>query len=99
MQRLITVNDLAERWQKDKTTIRRYVAEGILMPCKGVPGVLFTEIYISSLEGVELNKLSAFERRRLETELEKANKQNAELKNILSKVLAESSKVIEFLEK
>ncbi|MEG1009560.1 MAG: histidine kinase [Clostridia bacterium] len=73
-EKLLSVKDLANRWQKDEGTIRRYVREGILTPCKGVPGMMFTPLYIANLEGVKLERFSPIEKRRLENkvlELEK----------------------------
>ena len=39
--KLLSVKDLSIRWQKDEGTIRRYIKEGILSPCNGVPGMMF----------------------------------------------------------
>ncbi|MBY0756497.1 histidine kinase [Clostridium sardiniense] len=73
-ERLLTVKDLASRWQKTELTIRRYVSEGVLTPCKGVPGVMFAPSYIRELEGVKLDKMSPTERKRLEDRIIKLEK-------------------------
>ena len=75
---LFTVKDLARRWQKDENSIRRYVTEGVLNTCKGVPGIMFHPKYIAELEGVELERFSPLEKRRMDGEIE-------ELKMIISK--------------
>ncbi|MEG1256663.1 histidine kinase [Clostridium sp.] len=66
---LLTVKDLAQRWQKDEKSIRKYVTEGAVKICKGVPGVMFHPKHISELEGVELDRFSPLERRRMEREI------------------------------
>lgn len=53
-EKLLSVKDLSIRWQKDEGTIRRYVKEGILSSCKGVPGMMFHPSHIAQLEGVEM---------------------------------------------
>ena len=75
-EKLFSIKDLSIRWQKDEATIRRYVKEGILSPCKGVPGMMFHPRYISQLEGVEMERFSPLEKRRLENEIEKFKKEN-----------------------
>ena len=83
LEKLLTVKDLADKWQKDEGTIRRYVREGILTPCKGVPGTLFSIQYISELEGVEIDRFSPLEKRRLEKENLELKNENDKLKDIL----------------
>jgi len=95
-EKLLNVKALAERWDKDESSIRRYVKEGVITPCKGVPGMMFHPQYVAKLEGVELERFSPLEKRRLEKEKEMLKKENSQLKEILSKVLAESSKIINF---
>ncbi len=74
--KLLTVRDLAIRWQCNEVTIRGYVSDGIIKPCKGVPGVKFHPEHIRKLEGVELEKFSPLEKQKLEREIE-------ELKNTI----------------
>ncbi|WP_054198890.1 hypothetical protein [Clostridium baratii] len=93
--KLLTVSDLAERWKKTELTIRRYVLDGIITPCEGVPGVMFSPEYIAKLEGVELRKISTFEFKKLEYERDLYKKENEKLKNIITNILAESSKIFE----
>lgn len=92
--KLLTVKDLAERWQKDEGTIRRYVKEGVLSPCEGVPGMMFSPAYISKLEGTELERFSPLERKRLENERDMYEKKYEDMKVIITNVLIEVSKVI-----
>lgn len=83
--KLLSVEELAHRWGKDEGTIRKYVREGIITSCKGVPGIMFHPKYIAELEGVELERFSPLQKRRLERELEKAKKENEELKAIIAR--------------
>lgn len=83
--KLLTVAELSIRWQRDEATIRRYVREGTLTPCEGVPGMMFHPEYISKLEGVELERFSPLEKRRLERELESATIENKRLKEIIAR--------------
>lgn len=92
--KLLSVKDLADRWQKDEGTIRRYTREGILTPCKGVPGMMFAPSYIAELEGVELERFSPIEKKRLETDRDVYKMKYEELKSILSNILSESAKFI-----
>jgi len=92
--KLFTQQDLAERWQVSVRAIENWRKDGTIRPVKGIPAIRFTEQHILELEGVKLDKMSPLERRRLELEIEKLNKQNEQLKGILSKVLAETSQVV-----
>ncbi len=94
VMKLLTQEDLAERWQVKKRTIEKWRYEGLLQPVKGIPSIRFHPKHIAELEGVRMEPFSPLERRRLERELKQLEKENEELKGILSKVLAETSKVI-----
>lgn len=80
---LFSVKDLSTRWQKDEGTIRRYVKEGILTPCSGVPGMMFHPKYIAQLEGVELERFSPLEKRRMENEISSLTKKVETLSELL----------------
>lgn len=94
---LLTVINLAKRWQKDERTIRRYIADGILTPCKGVPGIMFHPKYIAELEGVELDRFSPFEKRKMQNELDNLTKENEELKKLLREYQIINVKCLEIL--
>lgn len=93
--KLFTQKDLADRWQVTVHTIENWRKDKIIQPVKGIPTIRFTEQHILELEGVSLNKMSPLERKKLELEIEKLQLENKKLKNIISKVLAETSQVIE----
>lgn len=73
-----------ENWRKD----------GTITPCKGIPAIRFSEQHIFELEGVKLDRMSPLERKKLELKNEKLQIENKNLKEIISKILAEASQVI-----
>ncbi len=94
MKTVLTQQELAERWGVTVKTITEYRTDGILQPVKGIPIIRFSLDYIQQLEGTTIEKFSPLERSRLTTELEKVQKENEKLKNILGGILSEASKVI-----
>ncbi len=83
METLLTVNDLAKKWQKDERTIRKYIADGTITACKGVPGVMFHPKYIAELEGIEFQRFTQLERKKMQNENNALKKENEELKSLL----------------
>jgi len=96
-EKLISVKDLSTKWQKDEGTIRRYVKEGILAPCSGVPGMMFHPSYIAKLEGVELERFSPLEKRRMGKDIEVLKKQVETLTEVLREYQLISIKGLNFL--
>jgi hypothetical protein len=96
MDKLLTQDDLAERWQVSKRSIENWRKEGILQPVKGIPAIRFSPEYIAELEGVKLEKTSPLQVKRLERELEEMKRENEKLKGIISNILAETSQIINF---
>lgn len=94
MVKLLTVNDIADRWQKDVSTIRRYISDGVLVPCTNVPGNMFHPQYIEELEGVKLDKFSPFERRRLEKEAAEYKEKYETLKAHINKLIPDLMQTI-----
>ena len=95
MDRLLTQQDLAERWQVTVNTIRDWRLQGIITPVKGIPAIRFTEQHIAELEGIKLEKVSPLQVKRLERELERTKKENERLKEIIANVIAETSQVLQ----
>ena len=83
METLLTVNDLAKKWQKDERTIRKYIADGTITACKGVPGVMFHPKYIAELEGIGFEKFTQLERKKMQNENNALKKENEQLKSLL----------------
>lgn len=93
MTKLLTQQDLADRWKVSVRAIENWRKEGILTPCKGIPAIRFTEQHILELEGIKLEKVSPLIYRKLEKELEETKHENEKLKGILAKITAEASQI------
>lgn len=93
-RRLLTQQDLADRWQVTVKSIENWRKEGVIQQAKGIPAIRFTPEHIAELEGVELNRFSPLERKRMEKELKELREENQELKEIISNMLAQASRVI-----
>ncbi len=67
MQTLFTVNDLAERWNIDRQSIRKMEMDGKLHRLPDMPGVRFSAAEVIQLEsiGKDAQALTAWERRQL----------------------------------
>lgn len=94
-ERLISVKELAYKWGKNEDTIRRYITDGVITPCKDVPGIMFHPKYIAELEGVELERFSPLEKKRLENENRELKRRITQLKSVLTNILRESSKIVD----
>lgn len=95
MVRLLTKEDLQERWQLGSRTIDRYKEEGIIVPIKGLPCVRFNEQDIELIEGSLPNKVTRREKE-LEKELKAVTEERDILKIALSKILLETNKAISY---
>jgi predicted site-specific integrase-resolvase len=89
MDKLLTQQDLAERWQVDVSTITNWRKEGVLTQCKGIPAIRFNEQYILELEGVRLEKISPLMYKKLEKEYGRLEEENKKLKAVITNVLVE----------
>ncbi len=71
MQTVYGVNELAERWNVDRQSIRKMEAEGKLHRLPDIPGVRFSAAEVLQLEsiGLDARAMSAWERRNLEAEI------------------------------
>lgn len=99
MDKLLTVKDLALRWQVTERTIREWIKSDKIKVCKDVPTPRFSESYILKLEGVELDKYSLLEFKRLQKELESIKEENKQLKEILREYQVIGSKSLSYLVK
>lgn len=95
MSRLLTQQNLADRWQVSVRAIENWRKDGILQPAKGIPAIRFAPEYIAELEGIELKKTTPLQVKRMEREIEALRQENEELKGILARMLAEASKVFQ----
>jgi len=94
MDKLLTQQDLAKKWQVTVRAIENWRKEGVLQPAKGIPAIRFTPEHVAELEGVELKKTSPLQVKRLEMELERERHENEELRTILARIMAESSRLL-----
>lgn len=94
MDKLLTQQDVAERWQVDVSTITNWRKEGVITPAKGIPAIRFTEQHILELEGVKLEKVSPLMYRKLEKEKEQLEEENRRLREIVTNVLVEVSPIL-----
>lgn len=100
MDKLLTKQDLADRWQVSTTTIDRWTNDGIITPVK-IPSRRFNLEHILQLEGTEISKLSPLERKRLlkeieslEREKEELEKENEELKDYVKLIFGQGIKFV-----
>lgn len=77
---LLSRKDLAERWGVSTATVDRRVREGLISPVKGHKTPLFNLYDVLKVEGTDTSKLSPFERRRLEREIDELREENNQLK-------------------
>ena len=92
--KLFTQQDIAKRWQVSVRAIENWRKDGTIQPSKGIPVIRFTEQHILELEGVKLDRMSPLERKKLELKIETLQLENQKLKEIISNILFEASKVI-----
>lgn len=96
-KRLLTEEDLAERWQCSKQTITKAVKVGRLKPCPGLLNevnfkrVRFDPDYIESLEvtpGTDIEtQLKERENRKIKREVERLTKERDEARAIIQRIV------------
>lgn len=98
MKTLLSVKDLSDRWDYSETKIREMVTEGKLKRWEfDEKSIRFSLAYIEKLEKLDdKDRMSPFERKKLELEIERLNKENERFKGIISKVLTNVSEAINF---
>jgi len=81
MQTLFSVNELAERWGYDPSTIRQMERDGTLHRVPNLPGVKFSAMEVFKLESVgkDAEALSPWERKRMQEEIYELERQLADL--------------------
>ena len=95
-QTLLTRKDLAERWGISTSTGDRRVREGLISPVDGHKTPQFNLFDVLKVEGTDTSKMSPFERRRLEREVQELEQkvleleeENKSIKRQLTNVVAE----------
>lgn len=97
MEKLLTKQDLADRWQVSLKTIDNLMYDKVIVPVKNIRVVRFNPAIIAEIEGTKIEKFSPLERSKLERELEEVTRERDYLKEILSNILSESSKVVKLI--
>jgi len=97
MDKLLTQQDLAERWQVTVDTITNWRKEGVLQPVQGLPAIRFHPAYIAELEGTKLDKFSPLERRKMQRQIERLQEENEKLRKAVLTVLFITSKAANFI--
>lgn len=75
---MLSKRELASRWGISISTLDRRIKEGVISPVKRMTTIRFNMSDILKAEGYD--KMSPFERRRLEREIEALKEENQELK-------------------
>ena len=89
--RLLTQQDLADRWQVSVRTIEDWRKAGLIQSAKGVPAIRFSPEHIAALEGVEIKPVSPLRVRTLEREVESLQHENERLRGVLARILSEAA--------
>ena len=97
---LLGIDELAERWGVDKTTIRRMKDKGEIKAVKAFGNLKFNIIDVLKIEGSgSIDPLSPLERRRLELEIKNKDNEIARLNAILSQMIAPLGEYINLINK
>nr|DAX28063.1 MAG TPA: helix-turn-helix domain protein [Caudoviricetes sp.] len=97
---LLNIDELAERWGVDKTTIRRMREKGEIKAVKAFGNLKFNINDVLKIEGSgSIDPLSPMERRRLELEIKNKDNEIARLNAILSKMIAPLGEYISLINK
>lgn len=95
MKQLLSKKELAQRWDCSLSTIDRRIRENAIKPALKSP-IRFNIEDILKAEGTEVGKLSPYERKRLEREIEtlehklmELQEENRNIKRQLTNVVAE----------
>ncbi|WP_300855522.1 histidine kinase [uncultured Clostridium sp.] len=96
MKPVLTKSELADRWNVDTRTIDKWEQNKVIQRIEGIPAPRYSMEHIQKIEGIKnINQFSPLERRRLENELDKLRVENEKLKSVISRILAESAKIID----
>ena len=89
MEKVFTVNQLAEMWSYHPNTIRQMEEEGKLHRIPGLPGVRFSEKEVSCVQalGKDVEPLTAWERKQKDQEIAELKARVKSLECRLAKVV------------
>lgn len=92
-EKLLTQEDLAERWQMSIKAIENYRKEGIIVPVKGIKAIRYNPRYIEEIEGTIPEPITWVERK-LQNQVESLEEENRKLKETLVNILAQCTTTI-----
>lgn len=91
---LISKKNLALRWGCAESTISNLIDRKAITPIKEAPGVSFSLRKIIEIEESGCDPLSAFERRKLESEINKKDAEIARLREFIKTFFVESFQIV-----
>lgn len=90
VDKLLTQEDLAERWKMSVKAIENYRKEGLIVPVKGIRAIRFNPHYIEEIEGTIPEPIT-WQERKLQKQVEALEEENKKLKGTISNILAQCS--------
>lgn len=88
--RVMDIKEVAEILNLKVTTVREYVADKKLTPCKNIGALKFLPAEIQEFIGAEPEKFSPFVVRKLERDLKEKDK---EIENLKNEILYQNEKI------
>jgi hypothetical protein len=87
-EKLLTQENLAERWQMSIKAIENYRKEGIIVPVKGIKAIRYNPHYIEEIEGTIPEPITWVERK-LQKKVDALEEENKKLKGTIASILAQ----------
>lgn len=87
---LLTIDDLAKRWQVNKSTINNYMSEGIISKVENLKSVRFNPRQIEVVEG-KLDERKTWREIELEEEVEGLKRELGRLNGIIGQTMGNLS--------
>lgn len=99
LEQLLTVKDVSQIMQVSEVTVREYIKNGILSPCKNLcsekqNNIRFTQQHIREVLEVRIEKTSPIYVKRLEKELENAKIQIQEYEKFTREMSVKSNSIL-----
>lgn len=92
MDRLLTKQDLSERWQLSCSAIDNYIREGIIIPVHGLKVVRFNPLYIQEIEGTIPEPITWIEKK-LQKENELLREKISKLEKAIANIMGQCTNI------
>lgn len=92
MDKLLTKNDVAERWQISLSTVDTYIKEGIIVPVSGLKAIRFNPRYIEEIEGT-VPEPTTWVERKLEKENELLKEEISKLQKTIAEIIMKCTSI------